>query len=89
MNGRPSSERLLRRSRAVGWGTAAGASLATVGLVFGVMHTASSASTPATSTSTTSTSSTSGTTKSTPSTSTSTVATPTQNQAPVGGTNGS
>ncbi len=44
MNARPTSDRLLRRSRAIGWATGAGASLATLGLIVGVAHSQTPAS---------------------------------------------
>jgi hypothetical protein len=94
MNATPSTTRLLRRSRLVAWGTAAGACAASAGLIFGITHTASQVAAPATSTGSTSTgSSTTGsstTGSSTTGTSTGTnLGSVSQGQAAQGGSHGS
>jgi hypothetical protein len=93
MNGTPSSNRLLRRSRLVAWGTAVGASVASAGLILGITHTASQAATAKSSTGTTTTSTTSTGTSSTSGTSSSNtgsnLGSVSQGQAAQGGSHGS
>jgi hypothetical protein len=63
MNGRPSPDRLLRRSHAIGWATGVGASLATLGLIVGVTHSQTTASGSTTSSNTNSSTTSSSTNK--------------------------